>query len=372
MLKWSLKSLCHEPFRLFANAMGVASAFVLVVFFEAVFEGESRQIVAYPEHTDADVWVMQEGVSNMHMANSLLWDWKQTLIAELPGVAQVSSILYMNTVMSAGEREWFSYIVGMDEDAQSGGPWSMSSGVSHPGPGQAVIPDVIAMLTGLDIGDNISIVDRQFKIIGLSQGTFSMANSVTFISKQDLGMLMKVGDAVSYILVNASPGMAVRTLASTIEAGIPKVSALTSADFIARDREMALQMGTEIIRIMTLVGMALALLIVAYTTYSNMARKERELAIAKALGFPPIQIYGSAFYQSLSITLLGLLLAVIIAYTVLPLVPVVMPQITLSIRADFFLPIGISALSVACLASLVPAGKIVRIDPLQVFQGARV
>lgn len=369
MLRWSLKSLLLEPLRLFASVVGVASAFVLVIFFGAVFEGESRQIVAYPEHTDADVWVMQEGVSNMHMASSLLWDWKQTRIAALPGVMQVSSILYMNTVMSAGGRGWFSYIVGLDQNTQSGGPWLMAAGTPRPGPGEAVIPDVIAALTGLGIGDNISITDREFQITGLSRGTFSMANSVTFVTKQDLGKLMRAGDAVSYILVKAASGVVADELAETIEAEVPKVSALARADFIARDREMALQMGTEIIRIMTLIGMALALLIVAYTAYSNTVRRQRELAVAKALGFPLIQIYGSALYQSVVITTLGLLFAAVMAYTLLPLVPVLAPQISLVVRADAFVPLGVVAFAVAVLASLGPARRIATVDPLLVFQG---
>ena len=162
MYRWSLKSLLAEPLRFIAGSLGVASAFTLVIFFQAVFEGESRQIVAYIQNTDADVWVMQDGVSNMHMASSMLWDWKVDRIAGMPGVKDVTSILYMNTVMSAGGKQWFSYIVGLDPDATRGGPWAMTLGKPLPGPGEAVIPDVIARLTGIGLGGNISIMDGNF------------------------------------------------------------------------------------------------------------------------------------------------------------------------------------------------------------------
>lgn len=368
MLRWSLKSLLLDPLRLLASVTGVAAAFVLVIFFDAVFEGEAQRIVAYPAHAQADVWVMQEGVSNMHMASSLLWDWKQTRIAALPGVASVSSILYMNTVMRAGGREWFSYIVGMDPDARTAGPWAMAAGTALPGPGQTVIPDVVATLAGIHIGDSISIIDRKFTVVGLSQGTFSMANSVTFISKQDLAQLMRAGDAVSYILVKAKPGVSAASLANMIETQIPKVTALPHDSFVERDREMAMQMGTEIIRIMSFVGMALAFLIVAFTAYTQIIRSRRELAVIKALGFPATRIYAIALYQTIVVTVSGLLLAMILSVTLLPLITLLAPQISLLVRVGAFIPLAVIVFVVAVLASLGPARRIALLDPLLVFQ----
>ena len=60
----------------------------------------------------------------------------------------------------------------------------------------------------------------------------------------------------------------------------------------------------------------LAVIIVAFTAYSLIARKKRELAIAKALGFGNGQIYLAALYQTLAITLLGLVFAVMISFTI--------------------------------------------------------
>lgn len=81
MLRWAWKSLIIEPWYLLTSVSAIGGAFALVLFFEAVFAGESRQIVAYVRHSNADVWVMQRGVSNMHMATSFIWDWKADSIA---------------------------------------------------------------------------------------------------------------------------------------------------------------------------------------------------------------------------------------------------------------------------------------------------
>jgi hypothetical protein len=53
MFYWSLKTLLAEPMRLMVSALAVAVSFVLVIFFSAVFEGESDQMVVYLEQTHA-------------------------------------------------------------------------------------------------------------------------------------------------------------------------------------------------------------------------------------------------------------------------------------------------------------------------------
>lgn len=64
----------RRPLALIASISASACAFLLVMLFEALFAGESERIVAYLHRADANVWVMQSGVSNMHMATSYLAD----------------------------------------------------------------------------------------------------------------------------------------------------------------------------------------------------------------------------------------------------------------------------------------------------------
>ncbi|NNF92772.1 MAG: ABC transporter permease, partial [Boseongicola sp.] len=186
MWRWTLKSLVAQPVALSVSVAAAGCAFLLVMFFEAVYEGESDQVVAYVANADADVWVMQRGVSNMHMATSYLTDWKLEQIKRLPGVAAVEGILYLNTVMTAADRQWFAYIVGLEEVSRQGGPWAMAAGRAQPGPGEAVVPAVFARMSDLDLGDTIRITDQDFTVVGFSEGTFSIANSILFVAKRDL------------------------------------------------------------------------------------------------------------------------------------------------------------------------------------------
>jgi len=367
MLYWSLKTLFSEPVRLMVSALAVAVSFILVIFFSAVFEGESDQMVVYLEKMDADVWVMQKGVSNMHMASSMVWDWKADKIAQIAGVREVAAILYLNGPVKIGGKDWFSYIMGISPEYSRTGPWDMAEGESMPNPGEAVIPKVIAKLTGVQIGDEITLIDRTLRIVGFSRNTFSMASSVVFVSKKDLGDLLEASDQFSYMMVYAEPGVDGQALTERIKDEINKVNALTSDVLIESDWQLAVQMGAEIIHMMTIIGTLLATLIVAFTAYSLIARKKQELAIAKALGFGNGQIYLAALSQSVVVTVLGLLFALLISFTFLAWLPTVAPQINLAVRLHQFTSIAIVTLPVAILASLSAARTVTKVDPMAVF-----
>lgn len=369
MLYWSLKTLLAEPMRLVVSALAVALSFILVIFFSAVFEGESDQMVVYLQKMQADVWVMQKGVSNMHMASSMVWDWKADVIANEPQVSEIAAILYLNGPIKAGGKDWFSYIIGLKPRYSRAGPWAMAAGKRIPGPGEAVIPEVISKLTGVGIGDEITMIDRKLRVVGLSRESFSMASSVVFVSADDLGDLLEAGDQYSYIMVYARPGVDPNVLARKIRQDVDKVNALSSDEFIGNDWQLAVQMGAEIVRMMTFIGTLLAVVMVAFTVYSLIARKKRELAIAKALGFGNGQIYLAALFQSLVITVLGLLFAVLIAFTLLAWLPTVVPQINLAVRLHQFASISVVVLPVALLASLAVARTVVRLDPVSIFHG---
>ncbi len=368
MLRWTWKSFLTEPWHLLASACAIGSAFALVLFFEAVFAGESRQIVAYIQHSEADVWVMQEGVSNMHMATSFVSDWKADVTARVAGVNKVTPILYLNTVMRAGEGNWFSFIVGLDGHDPRAGPWAVADGEALPRQGEALVPETLARLAKLEIGDFISIAGHRLVISGLTEGTFSMANSVTFVTMDDLSEIMSTFGSMSYFLVDGSPGVDARDLARRIESEVEKVSAVPHDAFVDNEREVAMQMGVEIIWLMTVIGGALAVLLTGFAVYASTARREREFAVLKALGFRNRSVYASVMVQASMLAMLGVSLAVGLVIAVTPMTARYAPQVTLQVTPDAVMRIVIAAFVVALLACLVPARRVVRVDPLSAFR----
>lgn len=368
MLRWAFKSLTAEPLSFLLTAFVVGIALLLVVFFEAVFDGESEKIIAYPEEIKPDVWVMQRGVFNMHMATSLIWDWKKDKVAKVEGVARVTPILYLNAIVEAGGRRWFSFVVGMEQGDARAGPWKMASGRSRPRKGQAVVPAVLAKLAGLRLGDPVRIANKTFTIVGLSEGTFSMANSITFVTYSDLEDVMSLTGSDSYLLVDAKPGVDPAVLAKRIRDQVDNVNALPEKEFIKNDKEMAMQMGVELIGIMTVIGAALAVFLSVFMLYVFVVRKQRDLAVLKALGANNGKIYAGVALQAACIAATGLAIAVALIYAAVPFTEAYVPQVSLHVTPHSLLRLGLVSLLVAVLTALQPARQVTKIDPMQAFQ----
>jgi putative ABC transport system permease protein len=367
MLRWLFKSLLFEPLALFVAITSASSAFLLIILFEGIFVGESEQIVAYVRNVRADVWVMQRGVSNMHMATSYIPDWKVKKVRDLPGVSDVDPILYMNTVVGSGRHRWFSYVVGLDVPASLAGPWSMKEGEAQPKRGEVVVPEVFARMSNLGIGDTLRVTDREFAIVGLSQDTFSMANSVIFINKIDLEDIMSSLDIASFILVKAEDNISAEVLADQIERNIEKVKALPAQQFLRNDKLMAMQMGTETIALMTSIGGALAILLVAFTVYSQVARQRRELAVVKAIGVSNLSLYLGIALQAVTITAASVILASLVSAFLMPLLSDLIPAVTMKLSAASVAKIAVVGVLVAIVSALVPARQVAEVDPVTAF-----
>lgn len=367
MWRWAWKSLVVQRAGLVGGACGIAGAFVLVIFFDAVWRGESDQIVRYVREMDADVWVMQRGVSNMHMASSFVWDWKADAIAAMPGVTRVTPILYLNSVYRVKDRRSFGYVVGLEPGDARAGPWELTAGRTVAATGEAVVPEALARVAGADVGDTVTLTDRGFEIVGLSGGTYSSANTVIFVAMDDVADLLSVGGAYSFLLVDAEAGIDAQALATRIRTDVEKVNAITHEEFIRNDFAMAMQMGVEIIFLMTVISSILAALIVAFTTGSLVMRNRRELAVAKALGVRGPSVLAAVVLQATIVTMLASAIAIAFGLIVMPWIPVVVPQLTLELSIPAAARVGVVALFVAAAGALLPGYLVIAVDPATAF-----
>ena len=367
MFKWAWKSLFNQRGHLLGSALGIASAFILVIFFDSVWRGESVQVVAYPDNMKPDIWVMQSGVANMHMAMSFVWDWKAKKIEQLEGVKKVTPILYTSSIITVNKKEMFAFIVGLLPDAQRAGPWEMAAGRQIENAGEVLIPDVLSKIGNINIGDSLQIIDQTFTVTGLTKGTFSSANTVLFVPFSNLNDILSSSGTYSYLLVDAQEGIDAKKLADKIHNNIDKINAITHEEFIANDLALAKQMGVEIIVMMTTICSVLAALIVGFTSYSLIMYKRKELAIIKALGINNRTVLYGVTAQSIIVTLLGFILAAVFAIFVIPTLPQLIPQLTVLVSISAILQLGLIAIIVSIVGALIPAYMILRLDPATAF-----
>ena len=368
MVRWTIKNLIREPGSTVASVIGMALSLLLVMVVEGLFAGESDRIVAYLQRAGADIWVMQAGVSNMHMATSLIRGDIERTVAAVPGVSSATPILYESGILGAGGRDWFSYIVGLQPNAKRGGPWAMVVGRERPGVGETVIPDVVARKAEVRLGDAVTVLGHPLTVVGISAGTYSMANSITFVSSVDLAEWLSSGTATSYLLVSLAPGVSAVAMSDRLHRIIPDVNVLSREALVENDHGLAMEMGVEIIRVMTWVGALVAALVVGFTIYAATIRQGRELGIAKALGVSNGALYGGVLVQALVVSSLGCGVAIILAFILRPIVEHFVPEVALLYPWPGFVRIVIATAAIAVVTSFVPARRLAGLDPAIAFR----
>jgi putative ABC transport system permease protein len=367
-LAW--RNISQNKARLTVSVGGVALALTLILALDAVFTGAGRQLTAYIDHAGAQVFVSQRGVRNMHMSSS--WVPAATLneVAAVPGVASVTPVMYVTSTLTAGEDRSLAYIIGVPDDARSGGPWRITEGSALPGPGQAVIDRVIAERAGIGLSDQVRTLGGDFTVVGLADGTISVTNSIAWISTADFTRLR--GDPgtppFSFGLVTTNPDVSPDEVARRITAAVPSVTVQTRAAFARQERTFVTDMSTEVIAIMNLAGFLVGLAVLALTVYIATLARRAEWGLLKALGARNSQLYRAVAAQAGISVVLGLALALAITLLLSLVVPRVTPAVTLALSGSSLVKVGGVALTIGLLAAFLPAWQLGRLDPAIVYR----
>ncbi len=369
MILLAFRNLFQNKIRMVISVGGVALALMLVLSLDAVFAGVERQITAYINHSEADVFVSQSDVRNMHMASSSLPASTANEVEAVPGVETVTPILYLSNMIVVGDERNLAYVIGLPPDAQMGLPWKVAEGIGQPEPGQAVVDRSVAEKSGVGIGDAVEILGRRFEVVGLSEGTTSLVNSVAFISLSDFARLRGGTDTISFLLVAVEAGQSPEAVAARIEAQVTSVTAQSRSDFAAQERRVVSDMSTDVITIMNLIGFLIGLAVMALTVYTATLTRRKEYGVLKALGARNGHLYRVVLLQALLSVLIGL--AAGIAFTLLlsALIPRLGLNLALEISRSSLLKVTGVSLIIAAASAVLPIRQIAGLDPAMVFRG---
>ena len=369
MIRLAFRNLFQNKARLVISVGGVALALLLILSLDAVFTGVERQITAYIEYSDADVWVSQADVLNMHMASSSLPDSVTRKVRAVPGVESVTPILYLtNNVVYEDERN-LAYIIGLPESAEMGSPWKISSGRSLPGEDEAIIDRTIAEKAGIKLSDRVEILGEEFEVSGLSEGTASLVNSVAFISIDDFEDLRGNYNTISFLLVKIVEGESPEVVAARIQAQIRDVTAQTRTNFATQERRVVKDMSTDVVTIMNLIGFLIGLAVMALTVYTSTLSRRREYGMLKALGARSTHLYLTVLAQAFLSVILGFFFGLAITLSLALIIPAIGSNLALEVSWASLLKVGSVSLVIAAVSAMLPIRQIARLDPAMVFRG---
>lgn len=369
MIRLAFRNLFQNKIRLMISVGGVALALLLILSLDAIFNGVERRVTAYIDNSGADIWVSQEDVFNMHMASSSLPDSAARKVKTVKGVESVTPIMYLTNNVVAGDERNLAYIIGLPENAELGKPWRVLIGRDIPEKGEVVMDRSVAEKSGVTIGNTVEILGEEFEIIGLSEETSSLTNSIAFISARDFEEMRKGYDTFSFLLVNVREGDSPEGVARQIESTVRGVTAQTRDQFAEQERKVIKDMSTDVITIMNLIGFLIGLAVMSLTVYTSTLSRRREYGMLKALGARNQDLYVTVLAQAIISIILGFLFGMAITLLLTLIAPLTALNLTLVVSSESLVKVGGFSLMIGALSAVIPIRQIAGLDPAMVFRG---
>lgn len=368
MLLLAVRNLFQGKVRLLMSTGGLGLALLLVLTLDAIWAGSESQVSAYIDRSGADVWVAQRGVRNMHMASSTLPAALTERVRSVPGVASVTPVLYLLSTVDTGRDSHLAYVIGLPGGPTAGAPWQVAAGRGVPGPGEAVVDRSMADSSGIGVGSEVKILNRLFRVAGLTTGTLTIVNSIAFISLQDFMDIRRSPDTVSYLLVRTTGAESPTAVAASIERDVGGVTALSRTEFSEQERKVVAGMSTDIVAIMNLVGLLIGLAVMALSVYTATLARRAEYGVLKAVGARNRDLYLVVVVQALIGLVLGVAVSVLLTLLLSLAVPLVKPGIAMELTLPSVVKVVSMALVIAAVAAMLPVRQMSRLDPSAVFR----
>jgi putative ABC transport system permease protein len=358
------RNLFQDRRRVLLSTGGVAVALLLVLVLGGIFAGAMRQLTSYIDHTRADLVVSQLGVRTMHMSASVLRPDIADRVRQVPGVAWAEPIRYTTGMVSSPAGQSASYVIGYQPTAPHAGPRLIAG--RQPRAGEAVLDRQAADQLAVNLGDGVGVLGRPFTLVGLSTGGTNIANTTVFIPTQDFAGLR--GPTQAYLLVGARPRIQLGALAARLEAIPPGNTVQTRQQFDASERRIVTDMSADLMRIMSAIGYAIALAVVALTLFNVTVAKTREYGVVKALGARPGRLAATVAAQAAWSVTLALAAATALALLLAMAVGQLNPALAIWIAPASVARTGLVALGVGMAGAVLPIRRVLHMDPAASFR----
>jgi putative ABC transport system permease protein len=335
---------------------------------DGIFAGAIDQVTRYIRTSPAQVFVSQNGVKTMHMSASALPPDAASRVRSVAGVDWVAPIGFASGSVAGPQGRQLSYLIGYNTGTGRGGPAELVTG-RPPGTGEAIVDEQAAESLDVGVGDTVTALGARLEVVGLSSGGSSITNTTVFVSQPEFA---RIHHAVpSYLLVGTDASADASRVADRIREAVPAVTVQTRQEFTASEARIVTDMSADLLRLMSTIGLLIALAVIALGLMTATLNRLREYAVLKALGATTSRLAGSVTVQVLWTVALSSLLASFLAQLLSRVLPLLAPAVTISITSAALVQTTLGALAVGLLAALWPLRRIATLDAATAFRETR-
>ena len=360
------KNLIQEKTRFALSVGGVALAIMLVLILDGFQVGMYRQITSYLDHSEGSLVVAQEGVVNLIGATSLLPLGTRAQVEAVEGVQGVAPILSQFVILDLHDKKQPAYLVGYSPEL-GGGPWEIVEGREPEVDEEMVFDRVLAERHAIGVGDRVVLMDRSYRIVGLSGGTTSWMTSFLFLRKSAVESLLLSPGATSFLLVVVADGQSPEIIRDRISR-LSGVEAMLKSEVQANDSRLLARFFSAPVRLMTAIAFLVGVLVVGLVIYTATVERQREYGVLKALGARNRLLYKVVLAQAALAALVGTGLGILLARAASAAIMAARPQFLVVMQSEMAGRAIVIGLGMGLLAALFPARVLAGLAPAEVFR----
>ena len=371
LLAW--RNLLHDPVRFAATLIGIVFSITLMSIQAGLLNGFSQTASGLVDHAGADIWIASRGTLNVDQ--SVVQTERSVYKAlQNDGIASMSRLIVRYVIWRKpnGGTE-LVILVGADPALGMGGPWNIDEGsaarLSEP---NAVMIDRLYLtklgFTGL--GQEVEIATHRARIIGLTNGVRTFTQSpYVFTSYNNAVRITDVTDgSANYFLVKAKAGQSIPEVAERLRQSAPNLDVFTTEEFAAKTQKYWIYTtgaGSSLL-MGAILGAMVGVIIVAQTLYAATMERLAEYATLSAIGASGSYLNRIVVTQALISGGLGYAIGITFAVVLIFILRGGGAAMILTVPTAAL--IGVGAILMCVLASLLAIRKLMRIDPTSVFK----
>jgi putative ABC transport system permease protein len=360
------RNLFRDRTRFLLSVAGVAVSIGLILLLAGYRTGVYSQASAYLDNTPGSIVVAERGIRDFLGTSSALPAGTEDATRRTPGVAQVIPIVSQFVIFERHGRKDGFFLIGYDP-AKGGGPWKLVEGREPATDDELVIDRTTAQQHQIAIGDQVSLLDRQATVVGLSDDTTFWAGSIAFTRITTLESLLRTPTLQSFLLVSPAAGTSPEALRDRLT--IPGTEVLLKTDVIANDRKLMARVYDAPIGLMVAIAFVVGVLVVGLVIYTATIERRREYGAVKAIGARNRTLYRVVAIQALIAAAAGAVAGVALGYGAGAALMAWRPQFRVEIEPGAVGVVLAASLVMALLAALIPARAVARLEPAEVFRG---
>ena len=362
MANLPLSNIFNRKTRTTVGILAVALGVDLVLVLVGLAHGSLDETAERIKNVGADIMFQAPDSSPFLVLNTgVLSDRLGARLLEVPGVVAAAPVLTSRVTKLKGEDK-LVMIFGVDKSYNDVGVGiEIVKGRGLEQPLDLVVDTVLASANDIEVGDDLQIMNRDFKVSGICRAG---AGVRIFMSLSDMQMATAQTGKSSFFFIKVGDDASVSGVAAELEKRFEgyKVTALEAFSEAMRENALGLK---EFISALSLFAAVISYLVILLAMYTTIIERTREIGILKALGASKGYIIRLVLVESVLICLMGVGTGFLLAVLGRAAILTFFPTLSVELLPRWFAMSAALGLTGGILGALYPAYRAAKLDPVE-------